>query len=53
VELVPPTSAPRVPVVVKGPETAREEVATVPRVFVPVQYERLPMEGADEVLMPP
>src|SRR3989344_8376795 len=52
VALLPPTKAPRVPAVVKGPETARVVVATVPRVAgvpLPVQYERLPMVGVVEV----
>jgi hypothetical protein len=36
VEAEPPTRLPRVPVVVKGPETAREEVAAEAKVFAPV-----------------
>ena len=48
----PPTRAPPAPVMLRGPETARVEVATVPRVLELVQYERLPLVGAEEVLMP-
>ena len=52
VVLEPPTMAPPAPVMLRGPETARVEVATVPRVLELVQYERLPEVGAEEVLMP-
>ena len=52
VEFVPPTSAPKVPEVMNGPETASDEVATFAKVFGPEKYGMLPTTAAVEVERP-
>src|SRR5450631_3110509 len=53
VALEPPTSAPRVPLMVKGPEKLWLVVATLAKVLTPLKYARLPCTAAVEVERPP
>jgi hypothetical protein len=52
VELVPPIRAPRVPLTVNGPETAKVEVPTLAKVLGPEKYGMLPCTAAVEVERP-
>ena len=53
VELVPPTRAPRVPLVVKGPDTAYEEVAVYARAEPFELEKRIELEVKEETPVPP